>query len=172
MSQPPERTIQPQLRLWADRMRNQPGELGAIIRRKGDHIEMVELVWGLRPLDPAAERPVVNLRSEGRRFPSHRALVPASEFFLRDRSGARWRFTLASDDNFYFAAIWRPASDDWPEAYAVLTTAANPDVEPCHDRQLAVILRAARMSWLDHAVPEEELLRPHPAETFRAQRVR
>jgi hypothetical protein len=28
------------------------------------------------------------------------------------------------------------------------------------------------MDWLDHAVPEEELLQPLPAGTFRAQPVR
>ena len=172
MSRQPEPSINPQLRLWADRTRNQPGELAPIIRRKGDDIEMVELVWGLPPQDPAGQRPLINIRSEGRRFPSHRALVPASEFFLRDHSGVRWRFTRSDGDNFYFAAIWRPASEDWPEAYAVLTTAANPDVEPCHDRQLAVIPRSTRMAWLDHAVPEEELLRPLPAGTFRRDRVR
>ena len=64
-----------------------------MIRRKGDDIGMVELVWGLRPEDPAAQRPLINIRSKGRRFPSHRALVPASEFFLRDRAGVSWRFT-------------------------------------------------------------------------------
>jgi putative SOS response-associated peptidase YedK len=52
-----------------------------------------------------------------------------------------------------------------------LTTAANPDVAPCHDRQMAVILRSARMAWLDHTVPEEELLQPLPLGTFRRERM-
>ena len=77
---------------------------------------------------------------------------------------------MADGDSFYFAGIWRPASDDWPEAYAVLTVAANPDVAPFSDRQMVVIQRAARMAWLDDSVPEEELLRPLPACTFRKQR--
>jgi putative SOS response-associated peptidase YedK len=166
-------SINPQLRLWGDWTRNQPGELAPVIRRNGDEIEMVELVWGLKPRDPAADRPIINLRSEGRRFPSHRCLVQGGEFFFRDRSGrGGWRFTRVDGDNFYFAGIWRPAGDGWPEAYAVLTTAANPDVEFCNDRQMAVIPRGAHMDWLDHRLPEEELLSPLPAGTFRRDRVR
>lgn len=67
---------------------------------------------------------------------------------------------------------WRPASDDWPEAYAVLTTAANPDVAPVNNRQMAVIPQSARMGWLDHLMPEPELLQPLPVGSFRRDRVR
>lgn len=166
-----ERSSSRQLRLWGDWARNRPGELAAVVRRKGDEIEMVELVWGLRPRNPAIGRGLINIRSEGRHFPSHRCLVPGGEFFFRDRSGGgRWRFTMADGDSFYFAGVWRPASEDWPEAYAVLTTAANPDVEVCSDRQMAVIPRGSHMDWLDDRLPEEELLRPSPAGTFRRDR--
>lgn len=65
-----------------------------------------------------------------------------------------------------------PAREGWPEAFAVLTTAANPDVEFCNDRQMAVIPRGSHMDWLDHRVPEGELLRPLPAGTFRRHQVR
>ena len=108
---------------------------------------MVELVWGLRPRD-AEHGPVFNLRSEGRTFPTHRCLVPATDFFLRDRSPARtrWRFTLADGDSFYLAGIWTPASDEWPDAYAVLTTASNPDVTPVKERQMAVIRTRSAMA--------------------------
>ena len=78
------------------------------------------------------------------------------------------RFKLRSGDWFYFAGIWRPASEDWPEAYAALTIPASPDVLPYHDRQMAVIRREDRMLWLGHAVPEEELLRPLAGGAFEA----
>jgi putative SOS response-associated peptidase YedK len=134
---------------------------------------MVELVWGLRPLN-AEGGPIINIRSEGRTFPKHRCLIPATDFFLRDRSPThrRWRFTLADGDSFYFAGIWRSASDDWPEAYAVLTTASNPDVAPVNDRQMAVIPRTARLEWLDGLVPEKALSRPLLAGSFRREPVR
>jgi putative SOS response-associated peptidase YedK len=141
-----------------------------IIVRYGDEgAEMVELPWGLRPPE-AGGRPFALVRAEGRTFPSHRCLVPASEFRLR-RNGRRYKFSLADGDWFYFAGIWRPASAGWPEAYAILTVDANADVAPYHDRQMAVLRRAQRMAWLDLSRPESELLRPLPVRTFRVERV-
>src|SRR4029450_9258249 len=69
---------------------------------------------------------------------------------------------LADGDWFYFAGIWRPASHDWPEAYAVVSIEANGDVAPYHDRQMAVLRRRQRMDWLDLSRPEHELLQPWP----------
>lgn len=150
-----------------------PGEPGAVIRRARDEIEMVNLAWGFAPKEPGG-RPFTVMRSEGRRFSSRRCLVPASEFFFSTGSGrsrVRWRFTLVGGDWFYFAAIWRPASRDWPASYAVLTTEANGDVAPCHDRQMAVIRRPDRMSWLDLTRPEDELLKPLPVSSFHVEQV-
>ncbi|TCN34147.1 hypothetical protein EV184_102459 [Sinorhizobium americanum] len=76
---------------------------------------MVELPWGLRPRD-GGPRVVNVIRSEGRTFPTHRCLDPASEF--RHTS---FTFSLANGDWFHFAGIWRPAAEDWPKAYAILT---------------------------------------------------
>ncbi|MCH4547212.1 SOS response-associated peptidase [Rhizobium changzhiense] len=139
-------------------------ERRVIIRRHEGDVEMVELLWGLRPRD-GGPRAVNVIRSEGRTFPTHRCLVPASQF--RHRS---FSFSLANGDWFYFAGIWRPATPDWPEAYAVLTTEANTDIAPFHDRQMVVLTRDQRMVWLDALVPEEEILRPLLAGTFRVRR--
>jgi len=142
-------------------------ERRVIIRRHDGDVEMVELLWGLRPLD-GGPRAVNVVRSEGRTFSTHRCLVPASEF--RHRSGGKnFSFSLANGDWFYFAGIWRPATDLWPETYAILTIDANPDIVPYHDRQMAVLTREQRMDWLDSLVPEEEILRPLPAGTFRVK---
>lgn len=54
------------LSLWADLTRNRPGEPGAILRRNGDEIELVELHWGLKPRGPE-ERSAIDIRSERRR---------------------------------------------------------------------------------------------------------
>lgn len=118
-----------------------------IIRCHDGDVEMVELPWGLRPRDGGP------------------CLVPASEF--RHKS---FSFSLANGDWFYFAGIWRPAAEDWPEAYAILTIEANADIAPVHDRQMTVLTRDQRMAWLDGLVPEEEILRPLPAGTFRVKR--
>jgi putative SOS response-associated peptidase YedK len=97
--------------------------------------------------------------------------VPASEFRLRSQDRT-YSFTLADGDWFYFAGIWRPAKPDWPEAYAILTVEANPDVAPYHDRQMAVLRREQRLDWLNSLVLEDTLLRPLPAGSFQAKQVR
>jgi putative SOS response-associated peptidase YedK len=131
---------------------------------------MVEAAWGLGP-GPTAERPFTLVRAEGRTFPSHRCLIPASEFRLRSH-GRAYSFSLADGDWFYFAGIWRPAKPDWPEAYAVLTVDANPDVAPYHDRQMAVLRREQRLDWLDSLVAEDALLRPLPRGSFRVRELK
>jgi putative SOS response-associated peptidase YedK len=143
------------------------GQRRAIIRRSGDDGEMLEVAWGLRP-GPTSDRPLTLIRAEGRLFPTHRCLVPASEFRLPGR-GRAYRFSLANGDWFYLAGIWRPATAHWPESYAILTVAANEDVAAYHDRQMAVLTRAQRLDWLDAAVAEDELLRPLPMGSFRVR---
>jgi putative SOS response-associated peptidase YedK len=143
------------------------GEPGAVIRRAADGIELVNLRWGLAPSEEGG-RSFTTVRAEGRQFRSRRCLLPASEFYLH-RGKGRWRFTLMDRDHFFFAGIWRPVSGDWPESYAVLTTEANDDVRPFDQRQMAVVLRKDRMAWLDHRVPEADLLRPLPPRSFRVE---
>ncbi|RWJ00044.1 SOS response-associated peptidase [Mesorhizobium sp.] len=136
------------------------GQRRVVIRRSGNDIEMVELPWGLRPEHPGG-RPFTVIRAEGRTFPIHRCLVPASEFRHRSH-GKYYGFSLSDGDWFYFAGIWRPATRDWPESYAILTIEANADVAPFHDRQMAVLRRDQRMAWLDRTAREADVLRPLP----------
>lgn len=145
------------------------GQPGAVIRRtQGGRTEMVNLVWGLEPAWPD-ERPFEVVRAEGRRFAADRCLVPASEFFHHHR-GERYRFTRVAGDWFYLAGIWRAATPRWPSAYAALTIAANEDVEPFAERQMAVIPRGRQLDRLDHRCPEADILAALPAHSFRAER--
>jgi putative SOS response-associated peptidase YedK len=139
-------------------------ERRVIIRRRGGDVEMVELPWDLQPKEPGG-RPFTVVRAEDRSFPSHRCLVPASEFRHRSQ-GKNYSFRLANGDWFYFAGIWRPATRDWPEAYAILTIAANDDIAPYHDRQMMVLRREDCSQWLDMTASEHELLRPLPGASF------
>jgi putative SOS response-associated peptidase YedK len=143
------------------------GQRRVVIRRNAGDVEMVELLWGLEPRERGG-RPFTVIRAEGRSFPSHRCLIPASEFRHRSR-GKHYGFSLADGDWFYFAGVWRPATGDWPEAFAILTIEANADVAPFHDRQMAVLRRDHRMAWLDWTSREEELLRPLPPQTFKTR---
>ncbi len=146
------------------------GQRRVVIRRNGGDVEMVELPWGLQPPHDG-DRAFTVIRAEGRTFPDHRCLVPASEFRHRSR-GKHYAFSLANGDWFYFAGIWRPETREWPEAYAILTTEANADVASFHDCQMAVVRREQRMAWLDRTCREDELLRPLPAGTFNVTRAR
>ena len=139
-----------------------PTEIAPVIRRVDGGVELGQLRWGFAPSRPKAP-PVINFRSEGRRFGSGRCLVPASHFFEftgKKSPKSKWRFTLTGADWFCFAGIWRPATDDTPEAFTLLTTEPSPDVAPIHDRQVVVLEREDWAAWLDQTRPEGELLRP------------
>jgi putative SOS response-associated peptidase YedK len=151
-----------------------PTEIGPVIRRAGDGVELAQLKWGLDPGRPKAP-PVINFRSEGRRFANGRCLVPASHFF--EFTGARspkskWRFTMVGAEWFCFAGLWRPSSGDAADAFTILTTAPGPDVAPIHNRQVVVLAEADWMAWLDLTKPESELLKPLPAGSLRVEQVR
>ena len=147
------------------------GALRAIIRRDpaDGKPELVELAWGLAPAEPG-QRPFRFLRAEGRAFPSHRCLIPASEFHVRARS-RRYRFYREDGNWFYLAGVWRPPSRDWPESFAVLTVEANPEVARYQARQGAMIPRNRHLHWLDLTLPESELLVTPPARTFLVEQI-
>lgn len=151
-----------------------PTETAAILRRHADGVEMAQLRWGFAPGRPKAP-PVINFRSEGRRFPNGRCVIPASHFF--EFTGAKapkskWRFTKVGEPWFCFAGLWRPASADTPEAFTILTTEPGPDVAPIHNRQVVVLDRARWAAWLDLTLPEAELLRALPTGSLDVEQVR
>ena len=136
------------------------GSSRAIIRRDAadGKPELVELRWGLRPSERGG-RPFRFIRSEGKVFPSHRCLIPASEFHVT-RDDRRFRFFLGEGNWFYLAGIWRPAQHDWPASFAILTVEACPEVAHYQERQGAIILRNRHLQWLDLSSPEDEQLVP------------
>ncbi len=144
------------------------GDYGAVIRRdRAGGIELTNLRWGLRP--PTRHgRPLLYLRSEEPDLAGGRCLLPASEFFGTHR-GWRHRVSRVDGDFFYFAGIWRPASNGWPQGYAILTIPAAPDLALYMTRQMAILPRAQRYAWLDPATPAAEALRPLPLGTFRVE---
>lgn len=148
------------------------GSRRAIIRRNPDNaqeVEMVPATWGANPRfsDGVAYRFV---RSEGKTFPSHRCLIPASEFHMTvgDR---KYRVTRDDGNFFYLAGIWEPAMGDWPLCYRIVTVAANREVAHYQDRQGAIIDRRDVRKWLDRSVPEIDLLVTPPARTFLIEQI-
>lgn len=151
-----------------------PTETAPVIRRRDDGVELVQMRWGLAPGRPKAP-PVINYRSEGRRFGKGRCLVPASHFFEftgTKSPKSKWRFTKADEDWFCFAGLWRPAQGDVPESFTLLTTEPGPDVAPMHNRQVVVLERVDWQAWLDLTRPEGELLRALPAGRLTVEQAR
>jgi putative SOS response-associated peptidase YedK len=148
------------------------GSRRPIIRRNPanvQEVEMIEAGWGLQPFDGPA-KPFKFIRSEDKTFPTHRCLIPASEFQIKN-GDRRFRVTLEDGNFFYLAGVWRPANPHWPLSFAVVTIPANPEVFFYQERQGAVLLRRQRMAWLDLTVPQEELLQPLPARSFAIEEI-
>ena len=142
------------------------GSRRAIIRRNPNNlseIEMIEAAWGSNPRFSDGVR-YEFIRSEGRTFPSNRCLVPASEFHIRNGE-KKLRVTMEDGNFFYLAAIWEPAMGDWPVSYRIITVDANPEVMRYQERHGAIQRRQV-MQWLDHRVPEAELLTTPTAHLF------
>jgi putative SOS response-associated peptidase YedK len=109
-----------------------PTETAPVFRRPEEGVELVQLRWGFPPARPKGA-PVINFRSEGRRFPKGRCLIPASHFveFTGTKSPkSKWKFTKAGKDWFCFAGLWRPMPVGAGEAFTLLTTEPSPDVAP------------------------------------------
>ncbi|AMK23138.1 hypothetical protein K426_10980 [Sphingobium sp. TKS] len=143
------------------------GARRAIIRRNPEtmqEIEMLEATWGSNPRFSDGT-PFRFVRSEGRTFPSQRCLIPASEFQMTV-GDKRYRVTLDGGNFFYLAGIWEPAMGEWPLCYRIVTVPANPEIARYQERHGAIIHRRQVMQWLDHQMPEIDLLEAPPARTF------
>jgi putative SOS response-associated peptidase YedK len=150
-------------------------DVGPVMRVAGNLVELVPMTFGFPPSGPRGG-PVFNFRSEGRRFDkSNRCLIPASAFF--EFTGKRYpkakhRFTLRNAPFMAIAGLWRETEGDGPPAFTMLTTAPGPDVQPYHDRQVAVLPPEDWAAWLYLTKPETDLLRPLPAGSLEVQTVR
>jgi putative SOS response-associated peptidase YedK len=150
-----------------------PTDIAPVVRQTEDGHEFTQLRWGFPPARPKGA-PVINFRSENRRFPVGRCLIPASHFF--EFTGSRspktkWKFTKVGDDWFCFAGLWRPLPEGGA-AFTLLTTEPGPDIAAIHDRQMVILNRDDWSSWLDLTQPEAEILRPLPAGSLIVEQVR
>ena len=150
-----------------------PTDVAPVIRPREGGVELVKLKWGFAPAKPKGP-PVINFRSEGRRFGRGRCLVPASCFFEFTGSRypkTRWRFTVPGEDWFCMAGLCRSADGDWPESFTLLTTAQGPDMTPYHDRQVVVVPRGLWRAWLDPEDDPAPILKAGPAGSLAVEQV-
>jgi putative SOS response-associated peptidase YedK len=131
------------------------------------------LAWGL--VLQAVEgppRPLINVRVEsvGKRPPFRRALerrrclVPADGFYeWKEESGKKIPHWIrpAHGALLSFAGIWDRYTDargETRDGFAILTTAANPDVAPIHGRMPVIVEPSERDAWLDRSVDGAQAL--------------
>jgi putative SOS response-associated peptidase YedK len=128
-------------------------------------VELQQLRWGFpRPTGG----PLINFRSDGRRFPQGRCLVPADgfyEFTGAKSPKAKWLFTGAEAELFCIAGLIRDGR------FTLLTTEPGPDMAPFHQRQVVILPREDWRAWLG-ASPEAPPLKPSPAGTLQVERIR
>lgn len=151
------------------------GDMGTVIRAKGNGIELVQMRFGFPPPRPKAS-PVFNFKSDGRHFAdSKRCLIVLSGFF--EFTGTKYpkakhRFSLKGSPLMAIAGLWREGKDGELPSFTMLTTEPGPDIEPYHDRQVVVLRPEDWAHWLFLTKTEAELLKPLPAGSLDIETVR
>jgi len=137
-----------------------PGQVIPVIRDDGVR-RLQYMEWG--PLVRWKSGRIINARAESLvespffspLIREGRCLVPADGFFewnRRGRSSDPYYFTLRDGGLFAFAGL---ATDD---ACVIITTGANTDVAPIHDRMPAILRREDEKRWLSPKIPEEDAI--------------
>ena len=134
--------------------------------RDSGSAELVERRWSW----PApGGKPVFNMRSDGREFGRDRCLVLADGFFEftsppdpKQKKKDCWFFRPSSGDAFAIAGVTRN-DPQVGEAFTLLTVPPGADIQPYHNRQIALLSPPDWRAWLDGSVSSKEMLRPADA---------
>jgi putative SOS response-associated peptidase YedK len=164
--EPPETEPRPDIR---------PGEAAAVLSREAEtgRPGFRSLAWGLVLARAGiASKPgrLINARAETlsekpafrEAFRRRRCLVPASGFYEWRREGRKrlpFFFTPADPAAPLVLAGIReegPERIGRPGAFAIITTEANAEVRPVHDRMPVILPPAAWKDWLDPKVRDYE----------------
>ncbi|MBA3576061.1 MAG: SOS response-associated peptidase family protein [Sphingomonas sp.] len=114
-------------------------------------------------------KPVFNMRSDGRNFAKDRCLVPLDGFYEytkpddpRQKRKTCWLFRPGEGQEFAIAGLLSQ-HPQVGEAFTLLTAPPGPDLEPYHNRQIALLRPDQWRSWLDGSAKSLDLLGPTPA---------
>jgi putative SOS response-associated peptidase YedK len=157
-----------------------PTVVAPLIRPVTGGVELCRLRWGLIPWFHAKSikewnRLTTNARWETltttRTFKEaaarRRCLIPVSEFYEwtgEKGKKTKWGFARSDGDWFCFAGVWdrTQTSDGVIESFALITTAAGPDVAAYHNRQPVILERPEYTSWLSAGVLRDAALYEQP----------
>ncbi|WP_026783349.1 SOS response-associated peptidase [Pleomorphomonas koreensis] len=136
-----------------------PDKFAPVVRQAGDARELLMMRWGMPPPAPGGI-PVTNVRNTDKPYwqkwlrPECRCIVPASSFCeyapTTPKKTPTWFALDESRPLFFFAGVWtRWKGARGTEAmrelgehllYGFLTTDANAEVYPIHDKAMPAIL--------------------------------
>lgn len=169
-----------------------PDGIGTVLRKTKKGRELVRMRWGFPVPEPKPgekKKPgyQTNIRQPNWKHwqpwmvPEFRCLVPATSF-CEYQDGSKVPTWFALDEKrspFFFAGVWMPwnghrgtkanPADGDHLLYSFLTTKANAEVAPVHQKAMPVILRsdAEWKTWLMGSVPEAlALQKPLPDGTL------
>ena len=89
-------------------------------------------------------------------FKSRRCLIPVNAWAEADGArGAMTRtwYTLAGEDTFAVAGLWRPTVE-WGDAYTMVMTDACSQMVDVHDRMPVILARSEWAQWTDGSATE------------------
>jgi putative SOS response-associated peptidase YedK len=137
--------------------------------------ELVEMRWGLIPSwadDRKIGSRLINARSETVRvkpafrsaFKLRSCIIPASGFYeWRREKSNRQPFHFCRRDNqpLLLAGLWESWTDrttgEVVDSATIITTAANADVQPIHDRMPAILEPPDALTWLAQTASPDQL---------------
>jgi putative SOS response-associated peptidase YedK len=131
-----------------------------------------ELKFGNRCINARAET-VTTTAAFKAAYKARRCLVPVSAFYeWTGEKGhkLKWRISVPDEPLFALAGLWEwwrdPARKDEPgvETYTILTSDANAQLTPIHDRMPVIVPASRYAAWLDPAHDAADVLAPYPAE--------
>jgi putative SOS response-associated peptidase YedK len=130
-----------------------------------------ELRWGFQQ---PGRPPVINFRSEGRRFPNGRCLIPADgfyEFTGTKYPKTKWLFTPTDTSLLFGGELFCIAGLVRDDRFTMLTTDPSPDVAPYHNRQIVILPKDQWADWLGPA-KEPPPLKTLPAGSLKVEKIR
>jgi putative SOS response-associated peptidase YedK len=133
--------------------------------------ELKQLRWGfVQPGRP----PVINFRSEGRRFPVGRCLIPADgfyEFTGTKYPKSKWLFTPIETSDLFGGELFAIAGLVREDRFTMLTCEPGPDIAPYHNRQIVILPKDQWAAWLGPAEPQPAV-GPLPAGSLKVEKIR
>ena len=180
---------------WEPRYNIAPTQLVICVRMLENIRQAMSMKWGLVPSwakDASIGSRMINARSETaaekpsfrKAWSRRRCLIPVDGFYewekLPGRKKQPWLIHMADRQPFAFAGlweIWHPKDSSENEelfSCTILTTSANADMQPIHDRMPVIVPPEHFGTWLSDSASAgqlAELTQPFPDGTLERYRV-